>query len=406
MKMKLFKKIFFIISLITFILIVSNLSYLKQTFITKIIQQVKDISDNFENFTQIFDKINRIECDVKSVKIEFKSCLDKLHQLDIQMDQFRKKNVLNKCDECLKINNQKTIVYFHTFSEIKEKINSEMFIFRNRILDLNLMSYLATQNLCCTRFILWKLRSFPIQTESRIMKKFEKWIKSGQVTIREFNIEKLCKLSIKTNGSTLHKYDICRTNEKFSPNQLVAFSDLVRFVALDIYGGIYVDGDVFFLKDTKLLWNKNFAYRWSYTNSINTAIIGINKNIDTSINNLYDFIFEKSKISEAIKRSHPLVISKFLNSNDLYNNGLLIVYHSFLFDPNWLCSDRKMKHLNYNPCSFTDFYSKKISQNFTNEIFFPGSFTYHIHSMNPFYKTNNHSYLVYFENYFSKKVLG
>jgi WD repeat and SOF domain-containing protein 1 len=46
---------------------------------------------------------------------------------------------------------------------------------------------------------------------------------------------------------------------------------------LNLYGGIYVDGDVLFLRDMSLFWTENFAYRWSQLETWNTAVLGLNK---------------------------------------------------------------------------------------------------------------------------------
>lgn len=63
--------------------------------------------------------------------------------------------------------------------------------------------------------------------------------------------------------------------QKWEEN-MVAFSDLVRFIALYFFGGIYVDVDVIFLMDMKAFHGKSFAYKWDLNvNSYNTAIMGL-----------------------------------------------------------------------------------------------------------------------------------
>ncbi|CAG8682778.1 3925_t:CDS:2, partial [Racocetra fulgida] len=58
----------------------------------------------------------------------------------------------------------------------------------------------------------------------------------------------------------------------------VGYSDLVRFVLLYRYGGMYVDADVLFLRDMRPVYHldQEFAYRWSFWLNYNTAILRLN----------------------------------------------------------------------------------------------------------------------------------
>lgn len=55
------------------------------------------------------------------------------------------------------------------------------------------------------------------------------------------------------------------------------YSDAVRFIVLTLYGGIYVDADTLLLRDLGPLFDVEFAYRWSSTNTTNTAVMGLHK---------------------------------------------------------------------------------------------------------------------------------
>lgn len=56
----------------------------------------------------------------------------------------------------------------------------------------------------------------------------------------------------------------------------VAFSDLVRFVALYVFGGIYADIDMVFLRDARDLHGRSFAFKWDLNvNYYNTAVMGL-----------------------------------------------------------------------------------------------------------------------------------
>src|SRR5256885_2028630 len=65
----------------------------------------------------------------------------------------------------------------------------------------------------------------------------------------------------------LNSDDLYKGWEKIMSNQRsVAFSDLVRFVVLNRYGGMYMDGDVLFLRDMRPLYHSSidFSYKWSF----------------------------------------------------------------------------------------------------------------------------------------------
>lgn len=56
---------------------------------------------------------------------------------------------------------------------------------------------------------------------------------------------------------------------------LTAYSDLIRFIALYFYGGIYIDSDVVCIRSMASLYSLNFSFRWdSGVNHFNTAIMG------------------------------------------------------------------------------------------------------------------------------------
>ena len=127
----------------------------------------------------------------------------------------------------------------------------------------------------------------------------------------------------------------------------------------------FVDGDVIYLKEMSLLWPYNFAYRWSYTNNYNTAILGINKNLNPKISLLYERIVKNNAhLNTLINSFHPHSLSNLvrsLNRNTIYDYELLKTYHSFLFDPAWTCYDGVIKRLKSDlVCGFDEFNNKKM----------------------------------------------
>ena len=102
-------------------------------------------------------------------------------------------------------------------------------------------------------------------------------------------------------------------------------------------------GDVIYLKDLKPFWYQNFAYRWSFLNDYNTAVMGLRRHEnDPFINDLYRTILSTVKdITNFVQTFHPFrirsIISR-LNNGQIYTHPNFRIYHSALFDPNWLCN--------------------------------------------------------------------
>jgi hypothetical protein len=185
----------------------------------------------------------------------------------------------------------------------------------------------------------------------------------------------------------------------------------VRFMVLDVYGGIYIDGDVIYLKDMQIFREYTFAYRWSDQYAINTAIMGLNRAQNN--HDLYSkFISDSNSLGGLIRKLHPRRLSETFQ--DVLNFKGLDVMHVSFFDPAWYCNDERKDKYRGVVCKFKEFTNKEITQ-FHVEDFFPGSFAYHIH-LSGFGKwsifgyelfgmdtlrINNFSYFYHFENYFS-----
>ena len=366
-------------------------------------QLVRDFTkkyDSLKEFNTVVDKF----CNSKVKVLDMLTCLEKLSELDKTIAMLDEKR--NDCDKCIRLNNRNFTIFYHTFWQINE-LKSEISTFYQRTIFLNLMSYLATQNLCCTKFIFWKLKEFPDKIDRRIKKTFKYFIDNNKLEIKSFNLEELCGIeNFSFKRSFICSQDI---HQSLANQHLISLSDLVRFVVLDAYGGIYTDGDVIYLKDMSLLWQSNFAYRWSYTDNYNTAVLGVNKMFDSSISQVYNRIISSNKnINSLINSFHPLSLSntvRNLNKNSIYDYGPLRTFHSYLFDPAWTCFDGVTKRLKPEfVCGFDEFNNKKMLDevNFNPKIHPSGggSFTYHLHLINCGSNVRNDSYFKYFENYY------
>lgn len=133
---------------------------------------------------------------------------------------------------------------------------------------------------------------------------------------RPLKKKKPAKVSI---GSSEKDYDKLST----------VLSDMVRFVLLHRFGGIYLDADTLFLRDWEELWNWRgaFAYRWSYHDKYNTAIIKLHKG-----SALTSFLFKTAL--ENKMDFHPMTISRYLQDAGL--DPLLYRLPDALFDSAWL----------------------------------------------------------------------
>jgi len=175
----------------------------------------------------------------------------------------------------------------------------------------------------------------------------------------------------------------------------VSFSDMVRFVVLQRYGGIYVDADVLLLRDLRPFYQTDFefSYQWSYKEDYNTAILRLRANSTTT----------RMAIEGAMKnrmKFHPFSIKKYFTNvenptkDDV--NPYLYMLPVVLFDPLWLKRDSKQQNsiLTPNIRAWYDVFNPELSLNeFINvdpedatphlrkvDGFFPGAFTYHWHN--------------------------
>ena len=373
--------------------------------------------------SQEFDRIINKYCNVHNLTLDG-TCLQMLRSYDRQTDLVKPKSEKDSCNECITYTNESTkqteklIIYYHTFWQISSWSKGNEYNFR--VLKLNLMSYLSTQNLCCTRFILWKLNSFPESMEQKLRETFAHYISSGIVQIKTFYMEEFCN----DVRSSFTRSELCRqpVTDSITSGNLIMLSDLVRFVVLDVYGGIYTDGDVIYLKNMRHLWTKNFAYRWSYTAIINTAILGINRRINPSIEIFFPRLAYRISLRTNIQRIvvvliaqifgfnyftnlfHPSTITSILQLDESYSNHnnfvfqSILVYSSLLFDTAWLCHDGLSGQNQKHVCNFAEFTDKSTESDL--QSFFQGAFTYHLHFSSSGPKVTKNSYFDKFEQYF------
>lgn len=143
-----------------------------------------------------------------------------------------------------------------------------------------------------------------------------------------------------------------------------------------------------FLKDMSILAEYNLAYRWSSLDKYNTAVLSLNKKLAVQNNQLYglfinDYMY--SNVDRLISRLHPHNLADlvgFLTGESIFSYKSLMLFHSGMFDPAWLCMDRILT--NPDPtlvCKSSDFVMpmRADPSRFSIDNFFPGAFAYHVH---------------------------
>ena len=123
------------------------------------------------------------------------------------------------------------------------------------------------------------------------------------------------------------------TSESDYDRLSVILSDMARFVLTHRFGGIYLDADTIFLRDWEELWNYRgqFAYRWSWHQKYNTAVLKLHKGSALST-----FLF-KTALENGLD-FHPMTVSRYLKDAGL--ERLLFRIPDAVFDPAWLNMER------------------------------------------------------------------
>ncbi|KAJ9126974.1 hypothetical protein QFC24_001205 [Naganishia onofrii] len=131
----------------------------------------------------------------------------------------------------------------------------------------------------------------------------------------------------KNKGGLFEK--VGSTSENDYDRLSVILSDMARFILTYRYGGIYLDADTMFLRDWEELWNWHgqFAYRWSFHQKYNTAVLKLHKG-----SALASFLF-KTALENGLD-FHPMTVSRYLKDADL--ERLLFRIPDALFDPAWI----------------------------------------------------------------------
>jgi len=165
------------------------------------------------------------------------------------------------------------IEYFHCF-------------WRGPISDLHLMSLHSLDKFHPnSKIIFWTTNIIDIE-------KCEVWIKIKNLLKERIELKVLLEINFNESGaSSLYStYKSATTNMpgKSKDNESLAYiSDIVRFIVLYLYGGVWFDMDVLFLRNLDSIKLTRFVSQWGLDMWGNAAILKLEKNHDL-INNIID----------------------------------------------------------------------------------------------------------------------
>jgi hypothetical protein len=157
----------------------------------------------------------------------------------------------------------------------------------------------------------------------------------------------------------------------------VGRSNLVRFVVLYKYGGIYADMDTMFLRDLGPLlrdarFGDEFCYQWSLRPFANTAMLALREGSATAEGLLVR--------CRELGSCSPRDVIRFDGTSHL---GLLVLPVAF-FDPLWAHHDGEERYLRAPFSHFKGFFKPirfpRRAAVRSYRDFFPGAFAYHWHN--------------------------
>lgn len=158
---------------------------------------------------------------------------------------------------------------------------------------------------------------------------------------------------------------------------MALFSDVFRFIILHELGGIYIDVDALLLRDLQPFFIYEFAYRWSYLNAFNTAVLRL-----YAKSNVTAIIINRARQTKSAYEFFPQYLHK---RHSLPENFYRLP--SAFFDPMWLATDgvdqltrREWILGGDSIAAFRDPLLKKSEISRRGRHIFDGTFVFHWHS--------------------------
>ena len=171
----------------------------------------------------------------------------------------------------------------------------------NRKVQTAILSSLRTQS--NARVIVWTLPS----TLSSVLAQTQRLQELSCPSNSTLEVRSIRELQDLLSNSQDPILRICAQSLHDTPNNMVVLSDVIRFMALYFYGGIYADADVIFMRDMRDLHGLAFAYKWDRNVLYyNTAVMGMPVKSPVVLQIIYHFqscnadTFYPTRIHEAL----------------------------------------------------------------------------------------------------------
>lgn len=193
----------------------------------------------FKKIQQEFNRVCLNECDFFQAE-SITSCLSSLKRLDKQMenDLFDESSNetsnhrASKCEQCIFADFKLQTIYYHTYFSLSMSMRDNVLL---RQASLYIMSFLATQNSCCTKLIIWTLPIFEQVIRKHVNQNFSFYTRTGRVQVRVFEISTLCNYRDQNMYSSFRNHPICMDKTDLTKFDTVLFSDFVRFCKSDLF---------------------------------------------------------------------------------------------------------------------------------------------------------------------------
>jgi hypothetical protein len=208
------------------------------------------------------------------------------------------------------------------------------------------------------------------------------WIESELITKFSLNYINLNQLHKKIEVKTFDKsvFDQATGNSKNKERIWMFYTgfhgdrryktDMLRWIILNIYGGVYTDADTFLLRDVRDIKIKNWSSKWGVEPYAEGCIIKLEKGSD---------VYEQMYLNNPTNSQCFLLIQNYMPEafNFKYENLNFTSLPSSFFDIVWNESDKDVPYLNFN--NF-DYFFKETDKEVTLDNFMKGCFAYHWHN--------------------------
>lgn len=177
-----------------------------------------NLAELSENYEREFDRVLTQNCNPRDIDDAKFTCLSVLNDLDTRYKHLKAQlpnyHARHECTTTTQGRPSKLL--FHSFWKIEQgdvlmnsASSAAAAYFSMRMLKLNVMSFLSTQNLHCSKLIIWTLPSFSATYRAQIETLFGEYFRRDVIGMETFDLANMCAMA---NGSNFGKSGICLKN--------------------------------------------------------------------------------------------------------------------------------------------------------------------------------------------------